>query len=48
LSDVEFENHVESRWLLADDILKTGQSISELMDEIVVLIDAELDESTAG
>ena len=44
LRDVQLENHVENRWLLAVHILSRMETVRSLEDEIVSLLDTELDE----
>ena len=44
LSDVVFENHVENRWVMARFILKDGEPVRQLLDEVIRLLDAELGE----
>lgn len=46
LSDVQFENHVENRWVMARYILDAGSVVERHLDEIIRLIDAEIARSS--
>jgi hypothetical protein len=50
LADVVFENHVENRWVMARFILKDGERVRQLLDDVIRMIDAQLGEaaSTSG
>lgn len=42
LSDVEFENHVENRWVMAKFILRDGEPVRKRLNDVLCLINSEL------
>ena len=42
LSDVEFENHVENRWVMAKFILQDGEPVHRRLTRVLCLIESEL------
>ena len=45
LADMVFENHVENRWVLANEIVGESESVRDLLVRMVETIDAELESS---
>jgi len=42
LSDVVFENHVENRWVMARFILRDGERVRQLLDDVIRMTEVEL------